>query len=345
MEHNDGKLERYRRQMRYAPLGEQGQRQLLAGRVLICGCGALGSAAAELLVRAGVGLVRIVDRDFLELDNLHRQTLFDEDDVARRLPKAVAAANHLRQINSSVTVEPIVADVRADNMAEIAGDVELIVDGSDNFEVRYLVNDWAVSNGLPWVFGGVVGAEGQMLAILPGETPCLSCVLPEPPPAELQPTCETAGVLGPAVAVVAALEASEAIKILSGRREAVSRKMAVVDLWSGMLRTIGVSRPEGGCSVCGQRDFSWLEGRRGSSAVTLCGRNAVQLRDSGNLEMSLTALAEKLKPLGEVISNDYLVRLEVDDYTLTVFAGGRTIVTGTDDPGEARALHARYIGG
>lgn len=331
--------------MRFEPLGEQGQQRLLTARVLICGCGALGSAAAELLVRAGVGHVRIVDRDFLELDNLHRQTLFDEEDVARRLPKAVAAGNHLRKINSSVVVEPVVADVRAENMADMARDVELIVDGSDNFEIRYLVNDWAVANEVPWVFGGVVGAEGQMLAILPGETPCLGCVLPEPPPAELQPTCETAGVLGPAVTVVAALEASEALKILSGRRDAVSRRMAVVDLWSGMLRTIGVSRPEDGCQTCGQRDFAWLEGRRGSSAVSLCGRNAVQLRDSGNLGMSLAALAAKLEPLGEVVSNDYLVRLEVDDYTLTVFAGGRTIVTGTDDPGEARALHARFIGG
>ncbi|MDC0935247.1 ThiF family adenylyltransferase [Pirellulales bacterium] len=340
-------LARYRRQVQFAPLGEAGQRRLADARVLVCGCGALGSAAAELLVRAGVGTVRIVDRDFLELDNLHRQTLFVEADVTANLPKAVAAARRLGEINSEVRIEPLVADVTCDNLAEIAEQADCIVDGTDNFEIRYLLNDFAVANKVPWVFGGCVGCEGQTMAILPDETPCLCCILPEPPPVELQPTCETAGVLGPAVTVIAAIQAVEAIKILSGNLAAVSRRMAVINLWDGSLRTMGLSKrgQSDACRACQQHDFPWLEGRRGSSAVTLCGRNAVQLRDTGAKATSLGELAEKLSAAGTVTSNDYLVRLEVDDYTLTVFAGGRTIVTGTDDPAQARAIHARYIGG
>ena len=343
----DDSFFRYRRQMRFGPLGEAGQKSLAGAHALVCGCGALGSVAAEQLVRAGVGRVRIVDRDFLELDNLHRQVLFTEEDVRARLPKAIAAAGHLERINSSVKIEPIVADVAADNMEEIGDQVDCIVDGTDNFEIRYLINDYSLAHDTPWVFAGCVGAEGQVMAILPGKTPCLSCILPEPPPADLQPTCETAGVLGPAVGVIAALEAVEALKILSGNEGVVNRRLTVVDLWENAYRSVGVDlKPESDpCRACGQRDFAWLEGRRGSSAVVLCGRNAVQLRTTGQIEGSLESLAEKLAGAGKVTSNQFLVRFEVDDYVLTVFAGGRTIVTGTDDPAEARALHSRYVGG
>jgi molybdopterin/thiamine biosynthesis adenylyltransferase len=340
-------LDRYRRQMRFAPLGEEGQRRLATARVLVCGCGALGSVAADLLVRAGVGLVRIVDRDFLEADNLHRQVLFDETDVAEELPKAVAAARRLAKINSSITIEPVVADVTAAKIRSLADDVDAMVDGTDNFETRYLLNDYAVANNRPWVFGGCVGAEGQMLAILPGETPCLSCIMPEPPPAEAQPTCETAGVIGPIVSVIASLQAAEALKILSGNAAAVNRRMTIVDLWRNELRSIGIAslRDSGGCLTCGQRDFPWLEGRRGVAATSLCGRNAVQLSSASVGGVSLVELAIKLREVGRVTANAYLLRCEVDKYRLTVFADGRTIVGGTSDPAEARVVHARYIGG
>jgi adenylyltransferase/sulfurtransferase len=343
---DDQTLDRYRRQVRFAPLGEDGQRKLLAARALVCGCGALGSVAADLLVRAGVGFVRIVDRDFLEADNLHRQVLFDEADVAAELPKAVAAARRLAKINSAVAVEPAVADVTAANIRALADDVDLIVDGTDNFETRFLLNDYAASTGKPWVFGGCVGAEGQVLAILPGETPCLACLTPEPPPADTQPTCETAGVIGPIVSVIAALQAAEALKILSGRREAVNRRLTLVDLWRNELRTIGVSQVRGptGCRACGQRDFPWLDGRRGVAATTLCGRNAVQLTSANADRVSLAELAGKLRDVGRVTANPYLLRCEVEGYRLTVFADGRTIVGGTADPAEARAVHARYVG-
>jgi molybdopterin/thiamine biosynthesis adenylyltransferase len=344
---SDSELDRYRRQMRFAPLGEDGQRRLATARVLVCGCGALGSVASDLLVRAGVGLVRIVDRDFLEADNLHRQVLFDETDVAEELPKAVAAARRLAKINSSITIEPVVADVTAANIRSLADDVDAIVDGTDNFETRYLLNDYAVAHGKPWVFGGCVGAEGQMLAILPGETPCLNCIMPEPPPAEAQPTCETAGVIGPIVSVIASLQAAEALKILSGNAAAVNRRMTIVDLWRNELRSIGVAllRDGGGCLTCGQRDFPWLEGRRGVAAISLCGRNAVQLSSASVGGVSLVELASKLREVGRVTANAYLLRCEVDKYRLTVFADGRTIVGGTADPAEARVVHARYIGG
>ena len=340
-------LSRYRRQMRFGPLGEEGQRRLLESRVLVCGCGALGSVASELLVRAGVGFVRVVDRDFLEADNLHRQVLFDEQDVADELPKAVAAARRLSQINSEIQIEPVVADVSAANIASLADDVQLIVDGTDNFETRYLINDYAVARSKPWVFGGCVGAEGQVLAILPGETACLSCLIPEPPPAEAQPTCETAGVIGPIVSVIASLQSAEALKILSGNPDAVNGRLVTVDLWGNQIRSIGVARQQdaAGCRTCGQRDFPWLEGRRGGAAVSLCGRNAVQLAPSSTDRISLVSLQEKLKPLGAVSGNEFLLRFEVDGYRITVFADGRTIIGGTDDPAVARVVHARYIGG
>ncbi|MAT70171.1 MAG: thiamine biosynthesis protein ThiF [Planctomycetaceae bacterium] len=339
-------FDRYRRQIRFAPFGEEGQRRLSAAGVLVVGCGALGSVVADLLVRAGTGRVRIVDRDFLEADNLHRQVLFGEEDVRRQLPKAVAAAERLRTVNSAVTIEPVVADLAPGNIASLARDVDCIVDGTDNFATRYLVNDFAVSSGTPWVFGGIVGAEGQVLAIVPGETPCLSCLMPEPPPAELQPTCETAGVLGPAVGVVASLQAMEAVKLLSGNRAAVNPRMTLLDLWTNNLRNVGVDAARSpDCRVCGQRDFAYLEGRRGDGSVALCGRNAVQLAPPTATTINLADLAARLQSAGPVTANQYLLRLEAEGYRITVFADGRAIIGGTDDPAIARAVHARYLGG
>ncbi|MBX3432723.1 MAG: ThiF family adenylyltransferase [Pirellulales bacterium] len=342
----DPSLERYRRQIRFAPLGEAGQQRLRDASVLVVGCGALGSVVSDLLVRAGAGRVRIVDRDFLEADNLHRQVLYAESDVAAQLPKAVAAAERLRAINSDVTIEPVVADVSPANIATLAGAVDAIVDGTDNFATRYLVNDFAVSTGKPWVFGGVVGAEGQVLAIVPGETPCFACLMPEPPPAELQPTCETAGVLGPVVGVVASLQAMEALKLLSGNRAAVNPRMTLVDLWTNQIRNVGIAATRSAtCRACGQRDFAWLAGRRGAATTVLCGRNSVQIAPDESRPVNLADLARKLAEAGPVAANAYLLRLEVESYRITVFTDGRAIIAGTDDPAIARAVHARYLGG
>lgn len=342
---DDPKLDRYRRQIRYAPLGESGQRQLLEGRALVCGSGALGCVVADTLVRAGVGFVRLVDRDFVELDNLHRQLLFDERDAAAQLPKAVAAANRLRVVNSAVEVEPIVADLNTTNIRQLADDVHVIVDGTDNFETRYLLNDYAVANGKPWVFGGCVGAEGQTLAIVPGETPCLTCLMPEPPPATTQPTCETAGVLAPIVNVIASLQAMEVLKLLSGNPQHLNSAMTIVDLWNNQIRSIGIGASRSAdCPTCGRREFEWLDGQRGSAVTRLCGRNSVQIAPASPEPIELTALAERLREIGQVTANPFLLRLSVEDYLLTVFADGRTIVGGTDDPAVARTVHAKYLG-
>jgi adenylyltransferase/sulfurtransferase len=338
-------IDRYARQTRYPPLGEAGQRRLLGSRALLCGCGALGSAAANLLVRAGVGAVRIVDRDFVELGNLQRQVLFDEEDACQGLPKAIAAAEKLRRINGSVTIEPVVADVDHTNIKTLCEGVDVIVDGTDNFETRFLVNDVAVQCGLPWIYGGCVGTEGQTMTILPGETPCLRCLMPTCPPPGSTPTCDTAGILGPIVGVIAALEAMEAIKILSGHREAISRSLTVVELWPYRLRELDVSllRQQTECPTCKGREFSWLAGQEGSRSAILCGRNAVQLTPPGG-NVSLDELAQRFQGVGRITQNQFLLRLTVDAYELTIFADGRAIIGGTNDVATARSLYAKYVG-
>lgn len=339
-------LARYARQWRFAPLGEAGQRRLLGSRALVCGCGALGSVLANTLARAGVGKLRIVDRDFVDLTNLQRQVLFDEEDVASRLPKAVAAAEKLRRINSAIEIEPIVADVDAGNLERFAEGVDVIVDGTDNFETRFLVNDVAVKHGIPWVYGGCLGAEGQTLTILPGETPCLRCVIPEPPPPGASPTCDTAGIMGSIINVIASIQAIEAIKILSGHREAVSRTLQVFDLWDSQCRQLDVSRlrDEGDCPCCKQQRFDWLNGERASQSTVLCGRNSVQVAPPAGWELSLEDLEAKLQGVGAVRRNPFLLRLNVEPYELTIFADGRGIISGTDDPNVAKSVYARYVG-
>ncbi|MEO0530539.1 MAG: ThiF family adenylyltransferase [Planctomycetota bacterium] len=336
---------RYAKQTRFAPLGDAGQRRLLDSRVLLCGCGALGSVIANTLVRAGVGHVTIIDRDFLELSNLQRQVLFNERDVENRLPKAIAAANHLRAINSTVTVEPIVADVTADNLPQLAAGHDLLLDGTDNFETRLLVNDYAVSESMPWVYGGVIGAEGRVMPIIAGETACLACLMDEVPAAGETETCDSAGVLGPAVNVVASLQALEAMKLLAGTRDAVCEGLTVVDPWDGRWRRLRVPR-DPNCRACAERRFDWLEGRRGSRAVVLCGRNAVQISPpAGSPPTDLAAMRAVLAPLGEVSGNDYLLRVNYEGHDITLFADGRAIISGVEDEAQARSVWARCIGG
>jgi adenylyltransferase/sulfurtransferase len=342
---SSGNLDRYIRQMRYPPLGEAGQKRLSQARALVCGCGALGSVLANTLVRAGVGLVRIIDRDFVETTNLQRQVLFDEDDVARQLPKAIAAASKLKTINSSVVIEPTVADLDHTNIGELCDGVDAIVDGTDNFETRFLVNDAAVHYGIPWVYGGCLGAEGQTMTILPGQTACLRCLMSECPPPGTTPTCDTAGILGPIVGVVASIQALEAIKILSGNRDAVSRNLTVIELWDNQIRQVDVSSLRDGvdCPTCRRGEFPWLTGKEGSHTAVLCGRNAVQLTQTG-VTVDLDELARQLDGLGRLTRNAFLLRLEVDGYQLTVFPDGRAIVGGTDDIATAKTVYARYVG-
>lgn len=339
-------LDRYSRQMRFAPLGEDGQRRLAQSRVLLCGCGALGSVIANTLVRAGVGWLRIVDRDFVELSNLQRQVLFDEEDVVRQMPKAVAAAEKLRRINSDVAVEPIVADVEARNLVDLCRDANLLLDGTDNFETRFLLNDAAVKFGIPWVYGGCIGAEGQTMTILPGETPCLRCVMAEAPPPGTSPTCDTAGITGPIINVIASIQAMEGLKILAGRREAVQRGLLVFDLWDNAVRSVGLKglRENGNCPTCVERRFDWLDGERGRQPVVLCGRNAVQIGGAPGVRLSLDAVARQLAAVGPVARNPFLVRAQIGAYQVTVFPDGRAIIGGTDDVATARSVYAKYVG-
>jgi adenylyltransferase/sulfurtransferase len=346
MSENSDNLDRYIRQMRYAPVGEDGQRRLAESCVLLCGCGALGSVLANTLARAGVGHLRIVDRDFLELNNLQRQVLYDEGDVEAGLPKAIAAADKLRRINSEIEIEPIVADVDHKNIAELSDGVDLLLDGTDNFETRFLLNDAAAKFRIPWVYGGCIGAEGQSMTILPGETPCLRCLMSDTPPPGTTPTCDTAGILGGIVNVVASIQSVEAIKILTGQLDAINRTLTVIDLWDNRARQIGLDalRDSGNCPTCNGTEFPWLDGHRGSHSAVLCGRNAVQLSADQRLNLSLDAIAKKLDGVGKITQNQFLLRFAVDGYVLTIFRDGRTIVGGTDDIAEAKSVHSKYIG-
>ena len=331
--------DRYSRQILFPGIGEQGQQRLLDARVVVAGCGALGSFQAGALARAGIGYLRIVDRDYVELSNLQRQWLFDECDVQQAMPKAAAAARKIAGINSGIRVEPVVADLTPSNVDELLGGTDLILDGTDNFETRYLINDFAVERGVPWVYGAAVGSYGIAMPVIPGKTACLRCIYPDPPTGA-QPTCETAGVLGTVTALIASLQVSEAIKILCGVEPA--RKMTTVDVWSGEIRQVAQPGPVVDCPACGRRQFPYLTGER-RAPVSLCGHNAVQIHERER-PVELRALAARLAPLGPVRANEFALRFEAPPYLLTVFPDGRAIIKGTTDVGVARSLYARYIG-
>jgi molybdopterin/thiamine biosynthesis adenylyltransferase len=339
-------LERYSRQMRHPGIRRDGQERLLASRVTLVGCGALGTVLANTLVRAGVGFIRLIDRDFIEPSNLQRQVLFDEQDIRDNLPKAEAAARKLRQINSSVRIEPVVVDVDRTNIEQLCHDADLILDGSDNFEIRYLINDVAVKHHKPWVYGGCIGSHGQTMTILPGQTPCLRCVFEAAPGPGEAATCETAGVLSPIINVIASYQATEALKILVGRTEAISRELQYFDLWENTYRKIKVAPLLGKvkCPCCQQRNFEWLDGAHGSQTTSLCGRNAVQVAQRVAGRLDFETLARHLSTLGEVSHNRFLLKFAVEDYQFTVFPDGRAIIKGTSDVDKARTLYAKYIG-
>ena len=333
--------DRYSRQTRFRDIGEEGQARISRARIAVVGSGALGTIQAELLARAGVGFIRIIDRDYVELSNLQRQALFDEQDAHEACPKAIAAARRLKAVNSAIRIEPAVVDLTPVNIGDLLGDVDLILDGTDNFETRYLINDFAVQRGLPWIYGAAVGSYGLEMAIFPGRTCCLRCMLPDPP-AGVQPTCETAGVLGPVTAAVGALEAADALKILSGHADRVHARLTTIDLWSGDLFQSTAPHRDPNCPACGRREFTYLEGRE-RAPIVLCGRNAVQISERAT-PVDLQSLAEQLAPVGSVKVNEFVLRAHIGEFDLTVFPDGRAIIKGTGDPGVARSIYAKYVG-
>jgi len=332
---------RYSRQSRFAPLGQEGQERIRAAAVAIVGCGALGTVEAEILVRAGAGRVRLIDRDFVESSNLQRQFLFTESDASEGLPKAVAAARRLACVNSEVGIEPVVADLTPANIEELLEGVDLILDGTDNFEARFLMNDYAVNAGIPWIYAAAVGSYGLKLAIVPGRTACLRCVYPEPPTGS-QPTCETEGVLAPITAAIASLACGDALKILARGFHDVASRLTTIDVWSGDIRQTAAPERDPECPCCVRREFVHLTGRR-RAPISLCGRNAVQIHERFR-PVDLPELARRLAPLAAVRSNDFAIRARIDSYELTVFPDGRAIIKGTTDPAVARSLYARYVG-
>lgn len=333
--------EKYSRQILFGPIGVEGQEELREAKVVIVGCGALGTAQANALARAGIGTLRIVDRDYVETSNLQRQMLFDETDAAEKLPKAIAAERKLKQINSDIVVQGIVADVESRNAEEFVRGFHVILDGTDNFEVRYLLNDVSLKLAIPWIYGAVVASYATTMTVLPGRTACLACVYPQPPQG-LYDTCDTVGVIAPAVAWTAAVQVTEALKILLGREQELHGSLLAYDIWQNQYQQL---RPEidPRCPACGTRDFSYLRDG-GATHVTLCGRDAVQIRQRHSRALDLAALKTRLEEFGPVRANGYLVQCQLESYEVTIFADGRAMIKGTEDPTVARSVYAKYIG-
>lgn len=337
---------RYSRQILFAPIGAEGQEKLLSSRVAIVGMGALGTVLANHMVRAGVGYVRVIDRDFVEASNLQRQMLYHEHHAAVGLPKAIAAAETLRKINSGVTIDPVVADLTWANAEEHLANVDLVLDGTDNFQVRFLVNDVCVKHNIPWVYGGGVSANGMTFPIIPEVTPCLRCLFDTAPGPGSTQTCDTAGVIGPIIHIVASYQAVEAFKILVGAEDKVRRTMLNLSIWDYSTSSIDIKGAKrSNCVCCGERTFEYLEPRSGTEAVSMCGRNTIQITPSEPWEVDLPALAARLSASGQVESNKFLVRFSAtDEIRLVIFGDGRVLVQGTEDSTVARSLYAKYIG-
>jgi molybdopterin-synthase adenylyltransferase len=335
--------DRYSRQTLFGPIGKVGQERLNDSSVAIIGCGALGTVLANNLCRAGIGRLVIADRDYIELNNLQRQILFDEEDIARRLPKAIAAAEKLHRVNSTMKIEALVEDINADGIESLVQDVELVLDATDNFETRYLLNDVCVKYARPWIYSGVIASYGVTMNIVPGDTPCLRCIFPEMPLPGTTATCDTAGVLNGIVGAISGVASTEALKLLL-KSDRVSRAMFWMDVWENTSERIELPR-QPDCPTCGQHNFEFLDSLSGTSSTSLCGRNAVQVRGGRKGDkIHLPDLAERLRPVGQVSFNEFLLRFLVDGYELTIFPDARAIIKGTDDEQVARSVYARYIG-
>jgi len=336
--------ERYSRQILFNAIGKQGQERLQKSTALIIGCGALGTAQAESLARAGVGKLRIADRDFVEASNLQRQTMFTEADARERLPKAVAAGKHIAELNSEIIVEFEIVDVNHSNIERLLQGCDLVLDGTDNFATRYLINDACVKHKRNWIYGAAVGSYGVTMTVCPHQTACLRCVFPEAPPAASAPTCDTAGVVMPIISVVAAVQVTEALKILTGQFDALHGMLMQFDVWRNEWRKINPGPPVADCQTCGLGRFETLQPDTAEFAAVLCGRNAVQISPAQATRLDFPELAERLRPAGEVKFNDYLLRFRTGEFEMTVFQDARSIIRGTDEVSLARTLYAKYIG-
>jgi adenylyltransferase/sulfurtransferase len=336
--------DRFRRQKAYSEIGERGQELLSKSRVAICGMGALGAMVAERLCRMGVGYLRLIDRDWVELDNLPRQTLYTLEDALAVRPKAIAAKDHLHAIDPDVVIDVSVVDVQHENVQGLFSHVDCIADGTDNFETRFLINDFAWREGVPWIHAGVVGASGQCMAFVPGKTACFRCLLPDLPPVEHMQTCDLTGVLGAAVGVIASWQALEVVKTLLKKEESGDGGLRVFDLWAGDVRRIRVPASPT-CPVCHLGQFDFLNGKLGTQAKVLCGKGAVQIQATNRGLVDLGALSARLSQAGEVVATPYLVRFRMPPHMISVFADGRAIVHGTESPEEARKIYSRWIGG
>ncbi|MBL8182405.1 MAG: ThiF family adenylyltransferase [Blastocatellia bacterium] len=336
--------ERYSRQILFREIGSEGQEKLLASRVMLVGCGALGASHAEMLARAGVGKLRIVDRDFVEYTNLQRQTLFRESDADERLPKAIAAKNRIREINSEIEVEAIVADINNSNIESLIDGCDLVIDGSDNFQVRYLVNDACIKHRKTWIYGAAVSSYGTTMTIRPGITPCLRCIFDEMPDAGSSPTCDTAGVIMPIIATVSATQVSEALKLLVSDYDSLHNSLMQFDVWANDRQRIKLGEPNTDCKCCGQNIYEFLDSETQEFSAVLCGRNAVQIAPPKTTKLDLESLAGRLQFSVAVSVNEYLLRFTSGEHEMTVFRDGRAIVKGTDDVTVARSLYSRFIG-
>jgi len=333
---------RYSRQVLF--LGLEGQKKLESSSILIIGCGALGAAQAEMLARAGIGRLKLVDRDFVEFSNLQRQILYDEKDAENRMPKAIAAKEKLKKINSEIVIEPVVADVNHSNIERLIADVDLVIDGTDNFQTRYLINDACVKHGKAWIYGAAVSAYGSTMTVIPNQTPCLRCIFSEIPDSGETPTCDTVGVIQPIIFAITSIQVSEAFKILTGNFDKLHKSLVNVNLWQNDWRKISLDLPDKDCICCQKRNFEFLEAETKEFSTVLCGRNAVQISPLRTSELNLKALARKLEKLYKVKQNEYLLRFEVDEVEVTVFADARAIIRGTEDITAARSIYSRFIG-
>ena len=338
--------ERYSRQILFQQIGEERQKLLMSSTVIVIGCGALGTISSSYLVRAGIGHIKIIDRDFIEENNLQRQILFDENDILENLPKAIAAQRKLQKINHKVKIEGIVTDANFSNIDELTKDADIIIDGTDNFETRFLINDFCIKSNIPWIYGACIGSRGLTMNIVPPTTPCLRCVFEIMPQMGTFPTCDTAGVIGPIAGVIGSIQATEAIKILTGKYESASKTLIEIDVWDTKVKQIDVSDLRGlnDCPTCKLHKYSYLEAEDGVMTTLLCGKNAVQVMCRNISNIDLVQLAKRLTSISDVSSNEFMLRFKVKDNEFTVFPDGRAIITGTNDLSTAKSLYSKYLG-
>lgn len=338
-------IQRYSRQVKFAGWGQEEQEMLSNGRVLILGCGGLGSAAASLLARAGVGQLKLVDRDYMELSNLQRQILYDEHDVKEGLPKVIAAKRKVHEINANVNAEAVIADVNRMNIEKLVENIDVVIDATDNFETRFLLNDACVKHRIPWIYGACIESHGMCMTIIPGKTPCLRCIIERLPDKDAAPTCERVGVLGAIVTIIASIQANEAMKIVAQKNDEINKNIISIDIWNNSYQIVdSISADENKtCSVCRQHKFDFLSGRFGKAYTKIMGQNAVQIIPFEEGKVDLPKLAIELSSLGSVMVNEYLIRFLIDNFELSIFQDGRTIINGTTDTGIARNFYSKYV--